>query len=149
MKVVVASRTMHVDCPYPYVGDDIFAMSDYLTLHCPLTPKTEKLINKKRLSAMKKSAVLINTARGLLVDEQALADALNSGSIAGAALDTLSCEPPKADNPLLKARNCLITPHIAWAPTETRRRLIGMVAENLRAFEGGQPINVVTGKSAE
>ncbi len=143
MRVVVTSRTMHVDCPYPYVGDDIFAVSDYLTLHCPLTQETEKLIDKDKLSAMKPTAVLINTARGGLIDERALASALNKGVIAGAALDTLSCEPPKEDNPLLGAKNCVITPHIAWAPTQTRSRLLGIVADNLRAFMDGQPVNVV------
>ena len=104
--------------------DDVFAMSDVLTLHCPLTPDTKHLVNAERLAMMKPTAFLINTSRGPLIDEPALADALNSGMIAGAGLDVLSAEPPPPDNPLLRARNCHITPHFAWASTAARRRLM-------------------------
>lgn len=141
MRVIVRSSTRYEDTPYEFVGDEIFGMSDFLSLHCPLTQDTALIINADTLGKMKRGAVLINTARGGLVDEEALALALNEGIIAGAALDTLSCEPPKADNPLLCARNCVITPHIAWAPTETRRRLLECVARNLSAFKQGKPIN--------
>ncbi|MDE5618185.1 MAG: D-2-hydroxyacid dehydrogenase [Clostridia bacterium] len=144
MRVIVRSRTISKDAPYEFVGDEIFGMCDFLTLHCPLTPDTAGIINADTLRRMKRSAVLINTARGGLVDEYALAEALNNGIIAGAALDTLSCEPPKADNPLLNARNCVITPHVAWAPTQTRRRLLECVAHNLSEFAKGRPVNVVS-----
>ena len=117
--------------------------SDFVTCHCPLTDKTEKLINKDALSHMKKTAVLINTSRGPVVDEAALADALNKGVIKAAGVDVLSVEPPKADNPLLHAKNCYITPHIAWAATETRARLISILEDNLRAYLEGKPQNVV------
>lgn len=123
--------------------DELFARSDFLTLHAPLTPETEKMVNEKTLSLMKKTAFLINTSRGGAIDEAALADALNCGKIAGAGLDVLTVEPMVSDNPLKSARNCLITPHIAWAPFETRVRLIDRVAENLAAFADGNPINVV------
>jgi glycerate dehydrogenase len=124
-------------------ADDVFNLSDVVCLHCPLTPETAHLVNAARLSLMKPSAFLINTSRGPLVDEQALADALNRGAIAGAGLDVLSTEPPPADNPLLSARNCHITPHIAWATREARERLMAIVVENIRAFLNGTPHNVV------
>ena len=117
--------------------------SDIVSLHCPLTPETTGLINSEFLSKMKQSAVIINTSRGPAIDEQALADALNSGRIYGAGVDVLSTEPPKADNPLLSCEKCIITPHIAWAGYETRERLIGVVYDNLIAFLDGKPINVV------
>ncbi len=123
--------------------DTLFRESDVLTLHCPLTPETRHLVNAGRLAQMKPSALLINTARGPLIDEPALAAALAAGRIAGAALDVLSTEPPKPDNPLLRARNCLITPHIAWATREARARLLAEAAENLRAWLRGAPRNVV------
>lgn len=145
MNVIVHSKRVHEDCPYPQVSaEEIFKNSDYLSLHCPLNESTAKTINKQTLSLMKKDAVIINTARGALIDEQALADALNEGRIGGACLDTLSAEPPKDGNPLLKAKNCLITPHIAWVPRETRQRLVEVAAGNLQAFENGTPRNVVT-----
>ena len=123
--------------------DELARESDIISLHCPLTKETENLINADFLSKMKQNAILINTARGAAVDEQALADALNSGKIAGAGVDVLSTEPPKADNPLLSAKNCTITPHIAWAAYETRERLIGILKNNIKAFFDGNPINVV------
>lgn len=125
--------------------DELARKSDIVTLHCPLTEKTEKIINADFLSKMKPTALLINTARGGAVDEQALAAALNSGKIAGAGVDVLSTEPPKADNPLLNAKNCNITPHIAWAAYETRERLMQILKNNVQAFFDGNPINVVNG----
>ena len=123
--------------------DDLFAASDVVTLHCPLTPESSKLVNAARLARMKPTAYLINTARGGLVDEQALADAVRDGRIAGAGLDVLSTEPPSADNPLLTAPNCIITPHVAWATRKARERLIHEVAENIRSFAAGRDRNVV------
>ena len=123
--------------------DTIFADSDFITLHCPLTPETKGFINRSNLAKMKKTAILINTARGPLVNEKDLAQALNEGVIAAAGLDVLSVEPPLATNPLLKARNCYITPHIAWASREARIRLIEKTAENIEAFLAGNPTNVV------
>lgn len=117
--------------------------SDVVSLHCPLTPETKHLINAESLGWMKPGAFLINTGRGPLVDEAALAAALHSGTIAGAGLDVLSTEPPAADNPLLAAPRCLITPHLAWATTEARRRLMQVTVDNLRAFLLGRPQNVV------
>ncbi len=125
--------------------DELARKSDIVTLHCPLTEKTEKIISADFLSKMKPTALLINTARGGAVDEQALADALNSGKIAGAGVDVLSTEPPKADNPLLSAKNCNITPHIAWAAYETRERLMQILKNNVKSFFDGNPINVVNG----
>ena len=115
-----------------------------ISLHCPLTPDTEGMVNRQRLAAMKPNSLLINTARGGLVNEQDLADALNEGRIAGTALDVLSAEPPPAGNPLLAAKNCLITPHIAWATRESRARLMAITAANIAAFQRGQPINAVS-----
>jgi len=123
--------------------DELFATSDVVSLHCPLTPATEGLVNARRLALMKPSAFLINTARGGLVVEADLAAALNAGRLAGAGLDVLSAEPPPATNPLLQARNCLITPHIAWATPNARARLIDVVAANLAAFLAGKPENTV------
>lgn len=123
--------------------DTLAARSDFISLHCPLTKDTQGLVNEEFLAKMKKDAFLVNTSRGPVVDEQALAEALNEDRIAGAGLDVLSTEPPKADNPLLTAKNCYITPHIAWAPLETRQRLMDIFEENIRAFLNGKPINVV------
>ena len=123
--------------------DTLAAEADFLTLHCPLTAQTKALVNENFLAKMKKTAFLVNTSRGPVVDEQALAEALNAGRLAGAGADVLSTEPPKADNPLLTAKNCYITPHIAWAPLETRQRLMDIFVENLRAFLHGAPINIV------
>lgn len=117
--------------------------SDFITCHCPLTPETTELINKETISKMKKSAVLINTSRGPVVDENALAEALNNDEISGAAVDVLSIEPAKCDNPLLSAKNCIITPHIAWAAKETRARLVDILEENLKCYLNGSPQNKV------
>ena len=122
---------------------EIFRRADVVTLHCPLTEETRGLVNAARIATMKPGAFLINTGRGPLVVEQDLADALNAGRIAGAALDVLSTEPPPAGNPLFTASNCIITPHIAWATHASRARLMETVAENIRAFLAGTPQNVV------
>jgi glycerate dehydrogenase len=121
----------------------MFQASDVISLHCPLTPETRELIRAETLAWLKPTALLINTSRGALIQEADLAGALNESRIAGAALDVLSTEPPPKENPLLSARNCLITPHMAWAPRATRARLQEVVAGNLRAFLAGQPIHVV------
>ena len=123
--------------------DTLFGRSDIVTLHCPLTPETTGLIGPGSLRRMKPSAFLLNTSRGQLVDEAALAEALNAGRLAGAGLDVLSREPPPLDNPLLRARNCLVTPHIAWASGAARARLMTAIAGNLRAFQMGQRLNRV------
>ena len=123
--------------------DDVFRHSDVVSLHCPLTAETEGLVNRHRLRLMKPSAFLINTSRGPLVDEAALAEALAEGTLAGAGLDVLSSEPPPASNPLLCAPSCVITPHIAWATKAARERLLASAAANVRAFLEGSPINVV------
>ena len=123
--------------------EDLAARSDFITLHCPLNEKTENLVDAAFLARCKPTAYLINTARGPVVDAAALADALNSGRLAGAGLDVLTTEPPAGDNPLLHAKNCLITPHIAWAGYETRARLMSILKENFAAFAEGTPIHVV------
>ena len=123
--------------------DELFAQCDVISLHCPLTPDTREMVNAHRLSLMKPTAILINTGRGPLVDEQALADALNSGRIYAAGVDVLSQEPPRADNPLLTARNCYITPHIAWASGAARQRLMRIAVDNVKAYIDEQPVNNV------
>ena len=123
--------------------DEMFATSDVVSLHCPLTPDTKHIVNAARLATMKPSAIVINTGRGPLVNEQDLADALNNGTIAAAAVDVLSTEPPTADNPLLAARNCHITPHIAWASQAARARLIDTLASNLKGYISGNVVNNV------
>ncbi|MCE9518626.1 MAG: D-2-hydroxyacid dehydrogenase [Verrucomicrobia bacterium] len=144
---VIAYRRNWLEEPMPGIGkvhrDELFERSDVLTLHCPLTEDTRELIDATSLEEMKRSAFLINTARGPLVNEAELAAALNSGRIAGAGLDVLSCEPPKPDNPLLSAKNCIITPHIAWASKAARGRLIEAATGNVKAFLDGRPQNVV------
>ena len=125
--------------------DELFAQSDVVSLHCPLTPDTKEMVNAARLQTMKPSAILINTGRGPLVNEQDLADALNEGRIAAAGLDVLSVEPSVTGNPLLGARNCFITPHIAWATKEARIRLMDIAVNNLKSYQEGIIINNVAG----
>lgn len=130
--------------PFAWVDlEQLFAEADVVSLHCPQTEENTGMVNKGLLGHMKTTAFLINTARGGLVNEAELADALNSGKISGASLDVVSVEPIKPENPLLKARNCVLTPHIAWATREARIRLMRTTAENIAAFQTGQPINVV------
>jgi glycerate dehydrogenase len=146
MNVLACNRTQSLP-PSPGVRavdlETLFRHSDVLSLHCPLTPQTRHLINAERLAWMKPTALLLNTSRGQLVDEPALAEALNTGRIAGAGLDVLSTEPPNPDNPLLKARNCIITPHLAWGTRAARSRLLQIAIENVRCFLNGAPQNVV------
>ena len=123
--------------------DTLFRQSDVVTLHCPLTEEDDNLVNARRIAMMKETAFLINTSRGPLVDQDALAEALNSGRIAGAGLDVLSIEPPQLDHPLFTARNCFLTPHIAWATRAARQRLLGTTVQNVKAFLDGRPQNVV------
>lgn len=123
--------------------DEMLKNADAVSMHCPLTPETEGIVNEEFISKMKAGAYFINTSRGTVVNEKALADALNCGKLGGAGLDVLSCEPPKADNPLLNANNCFITPHIAWAAFETRERLVGILNDNIRSFINGKPQNVI------
>lgn len=124
---------------------DLFTEADVVSLHCPQTPDNTGFVNRDMMSLMKKGSFFINTARGGLVNEMDLAEALNTERIAGAAIDVVSIEPIKSDNPLLTARNCLITPHIAWATLAARQRLMGATCENIKAFLSGSPINVVNG----
>ena len=123
--------------------DTLFARSDVITLHCNLTPENTGMINKDTIAKMKDGAILINNARGQLIVEQDVADALNSGKLAAAGLDVVYTEPIRADNPLLTAKNCIITPHISWAPIESRQRIMDTTVENVRAFLNGAPQNVV------
>ena len=123
--------------------EELFACSDVIALHCPLFPETQGIINRGTIAKMKDGVILLNNSRGPLIVEQDLADALNSGKVYAAGLDVVSTEPIRGDNPLLKAKNCLITPHISWAPKESRQRLMGIAVESLRGFVDGNPINVV------
>ncbi len=146
MRVIACARSprsMRIDGVWFVDIETVFRQSDILSLHCPLTPETRNLVNAMRLEWMKPTAFLINTGRGPLIDEPALAEALNSGRLAGAGVDVLSIEPPLADNPLLKAKNCIITPHIAWATKAARKRLMRVALENVRGFLAGKPQNVV------
>jgi glycerate dehydrogenase len=144
MKVIASTRTARVEAGVEFISvDEVFRRADVVTLHCPLTPETQGLVNAQRLASMKPEAFLINTGRGALVVESDLAEALNSGRIAGAGLDVLSVEPPRPDNPLLTAKNCLVTPHIAWATRAARARLMDTAVANVRGFLGGTPQNVV------
>lgn len=130
--------------PVPRLAlDELFRECDVISLHCPLTPETRHLVSSERLSLMKPTSLLINTARGGLIDEAALRSALDAGVLAGAALDVLSSEPPLADNPLLAAKNCVITPHIAWTSLAARQRLLATTVENVRSILAGGPIHVV------
>lgn len=147
MKVLVSSRT---EKKLPEGGwirwvsrEELFAEAEVISIHCPLFPETKGMINREAIGLMKRTALVINTARGGCIVEQDLADALNSGRIAGAAVDVVSQEPMKEDNPLLTAKNIIITPHIAWAPREVRQRLLQIAGDNMGAFLAGHPINVV------
>lgn len=147
MEPVIFTSRAQQDLPEMMVKaeslDQLFSDCDIVTLHCPLTDDTYHLVDRRRLSLMKKTAILINTGRGPLLDEKAVAEALNEERIYAAAMDVLSTEPPKRDNPLLSARNCYITPHVAWASFEARQRLMKIAVENVRAFLHGTPVNVV------
>lgn len=140
MNVLIGTRTPFEGC---VSKEEVFKNADFVTLHCPLNEQSKLMINEKSLALFKPTAYLINTARGGLIDENALAAALNSGKIAGAALDVLTSEPPKADNPLIHAKNCIITPHMAWASLEARVRLLHATEDNVRAFLQNAPINKV------
>lgn len=147
MEIIVHNRSIPKDCPYPMVSrEEIFARSDFLSFHCPLNDQSRHIINRDTLALMKPTAYLINTARGGLVKEQELADALRQGVIAGAGIDVLTVEPMTPEHPYLDAPNMIITPHVAWAALESRQRLITKVAENLSAFMRGCPINTVNGR---
>jgi len=146
MKVVYNNRSkknVNIDASQVDL-DTLLSVSDFVSINCPLTNENEKFINQSTIGKMKPTAFLVNTGRGPLINEQDLADALNNGIIAGAGLDVLSTEPPKPDNPLPKANNCYITPHIAWATFEARSRLMEIATENLKKFIEGQPQNVVS-----
>jgi glycerate dehydrogenase len=142
MKILAHRRTPGGD-PECVDLETLLGESDVVSLHCPLTPDTKELIDARRIGLMKPSAFLLNTSRGALVNEADLAAALNAGRLAGAGLDVLTVEPPPASNPLLAAKNCIITPHVAWATRNARRRLLEITAGNLRAFAAGTPRNVV------
>lgn len=147
MKVLANSRTEREEGRKlaAYVPlDTLLSESDVISLHCPLTPQTINLINRDTISKMKDGVILINNSRGPVIDEQAVADALNSGKIYAAGVDVASREPIEKDNPLLTAKNCFITPHISWAPFETRKRLMDIAANNVAAFLKGEPVNVVS-----
>lgn len=147
MLPLIHTRTAPAACPYPVVSfDTLLAESDFITLHCPLNDQTRHLINAAAISKMKKTAYLINTSRGGVIEEEALAEALHAGRLAGAGIDVLAEEPMRHDHPYFSAPNCIITPHIAWASTEARRRLIKLVCENLDAFLRGSPVNNVARK---
>lgn len=144
MNIVISTRTKPADCPYE-VTDILTAAekADVITFHCPLTDKTAGLVSRELLSRMKKSAILINTSRGGVVNEADLASALNNGDIAAAYLDVLVKEPMSPDTPMKNAKNCVISPHTAWAPLETRKRLVDIVCGNINAWLSGSPVNKV------
>lgn len=146
MKIIYSARASDRAVLFPaqrVSQEELFSRSDFLSLHCGLTDETLELVNRQLLERMKPSAFLINTARGQLIRESDLADALQTGTLAGAALDVLSSEPPAPDNPLLRAPNCVITPHIAWGSLAARRRILATTIENVKSFIAGAPINVV------
>lgn len=146
MKILYNSRTKKDTALGSFVDlQTLFSQSDFVSLHCPLTAENKEFVNKRLLQVMKPTSFLLNTARGQLIREQDLADALNAGTLAGAALDVLSAEPPPESNPLLSARNCIITPHIAWISFEARQRIMAITAQNIKTFLKGHAINVVNG----
>jgi len=142
MQVIACSRSHNKDAMYVDL-DTLLRQSDVVSLHCPLFPETSGIISRENIAKMKDGAILINTARGALIDEQAVADALISGKLRGAAVDVTTVEPIRKDNPLLTAPNCIITPHMAWTPIEARHRLLNTVRDNIRYFAEGHPQNVV------
>lgn len=144
MKVLAYDAYQIPNSDAEYVSlDELYAKSDVIALHCPLTAETEGIINKGSIAKMKDGVIILNNSRGPLIVEQDLAEALNSGKVYAAGLDVVSSEPIKADNPLLKAKNCIITPHISWAPKESRTRLMGIAVDNLKGFLDGKAVNVV------
>ncbi|WP_432650031.1 D-2-hydroxyacid dehydrogenase [Huintestinicola sp.] len=144
MNVIASTRTPKTAEGVSFVStEEVFKCADFISLHCPLTEETKGLVNLERLRLCKPTAYIINTSRGPVVNENDLAEALSSGVIAGAGLDVVETEPMKADNPLLGAKNCIITPHVAWAPVQTRERLIAAAVDNLRSFIDGAPKNKV------
>lgn len=146
MKIIAWSRSQNANVEYPFAWrslDEIWQEANIISLHVPLSPETAKLVNAENIAKMPKCSIIINTARGGLVDEQAVANALQSGQLAGYGADVLSSEPPSADNPLLKAPNSLLTPHIAWATTKARKKIVELTAANIAAFLQGNPINVI------
>lgn len=148
MKILAWSRSRKATAEYPFswaVLDEIWEVADVISLHCPLTPQTEKLINPGSIAAMRDGTIIINTARGGLVDEMAVANALHNGKLGGFGCDVLSVEPPGMDNPLFSAPNVLITPHMAWASARARQKIIDITADNIMAFLAGTPQNVVNG----
>ena len=148
MNVLAASRTVREEgkALAEYVTpDELFAHADVISLHCPLFPETKNLINAENIAKMKDGVIILNTSRGPLINEADLAEALKSGKVYAAGVDVVSEEPMRADNPLLSAPNCFITPHMAWMPTEARKRLINIAVNNLRAFLSGTPVNNVAG----
>lgn len=144
MRVIAYSRSRRPGVNAEYVDlDTLLKQSDVVSLHCPLFPETTGLINAETIAKMKDGAILLNTARGPVIDEQAVADALKSGKLRGAAMDVVSAEPISPNNPLLTAPNCVITPHMAWAPIEARQRILDITTENIRGYLSGSPVNVV------
>jgi len=146
MRVIVTTSRRPENLPADIEWDsveNVFAESDVISLHCPLRPETRGLVNSARIATMKPSAILINTSRGGLIVERDLADALNSGRLAGAGLDVLSVEPPTAGNPLIGAKNCILSPHIAWATKESRTRCLAIATDNVKNWLAGHPENVV------
>lgn len=146
MKVIFQNRSQKTDVPEGMIQKslgEVFAESDFISLNCPLTTENTAFVNNRLIQTMKSTAVLINTGRGGLIHEADLAEALNSGTLAAACLDVLSTEPPAPGNPLVRAKNCFITPHMAWATLEARQRLMNMTVENLKSYCSGDPKNVV------
>lgn len=142
MRVIAYSRTKRPGSEYVNL-DELLAESDVISLHCPLFPETEKIINSQSIAKMKDGVILLNTARGGLLDEHAVADALRQGKIRGAAVDVVTAEPISRENPLLRVPNCIITPHIAWAPIEARQRILDITVKSIQGFLDGKQINVV------